>query len=110
LESYLDITVNCTSNGWTGTDVGGKMKEIGTVHWPYPNTGATNSSEFSALPGGQRNPDGTYASFPNYVVYWSATENTSSKAWYHYLFNNSSQINKFDADKPFGFSIRCLKD
>ena len=33
---------------------GGKMKEVGTLHWISPNTGATNESGFTALPAGCR--------------------------------------------------------
>ena len=33
---------------------GGKIKEAGTSHWDSPNTGATNESGLSILPGGRR--------------------------------------------------------
>jgi uncharacterized protein (TIGR02145 family) len=37
-------------------DAGGKMKETGTLHWNLPNTGATNTSGFNGIPGGERSP------------------------------------------------------
>ena len=44
-----------------GTDVaGGELKQIGTFYWKTPNTGATNSSGFSACATNIRYYDGTY--------------------------------------------------
>ncbi|MBN1340443.1 MAG: PKD domain-containing protein [Bacteroidales bacterium] len=40
--------------GWRGYDAGGNLKETGTDHWDNPNTGATNLTTFTALPGGFR--------------------------------------------------------
>ena len=52
---------------------GGPLKEAGTTHWASPNAGATNSSEFSALPGGVRSGDGTFADSSGWGYWWSST-------------------------------------
>lgn len=44
----------------------GKLKETGTTHWNSPNTGATNETGFTALPGGFRYENGTYYAMKNY--------------------------------------------
>ena len=50
-----------------GTDIaGGKLKEKGIVHWKSPNTGATNSSGFTAVPGGYRYSGGNFGFLGNY--------------------------------------------
>ncbi len=88
---------------------GGKMKEAGTTHWASPNTGATNESGFTALPGGFRGSSGTYADIGKYGYWWSATENNANFAWLHYLYFD---INVYRANytKELGLSVRCLKD
>src|SRR5574344_393885 len=59
---------------------GGKLKETGTTHWNSPNTGATNETGFTALPGGYRNFSGTFLDIGNYGYWWSATEGGTNSA------------------------------
>ncbi len=47
-------------SGWRGSDESNLMKK-GTSHWASPNSGATNESGFTALPGGRRFGDGSFA-------------------------------------------------
>jgi uncharacterized protein (TIGR02145 family) len=90
---------------------GGKMKETGTTHWESPNTGATNESGFSALPGGsRRGPNGQFQHLCLLTRFWSSTEETSNNAWFRMLDNEYSRVIRQEYDKHYGFSIRCVKD
>ena len=89
---------------------GGKMKEAGMLHWNNPNTGATNESGFSGLPGGYRANDGRYISMGYHGSFWSATEDNSSGAWSFYLGYDYSVISLLYSYKPSGFSVRCVRD
>lgn len=92
-----------------GYDAGGKLKEAGTVHWNWPNTGATNSSGFTALPGGARNTDGTFPSFLVSGRFWTSQED-GSNAFRRVLSNTRMDIARNSANKNFGLSVRCLKN
>lgn len=59
---------------------GGKLKEAGTAHWQSPNTGATNETGFTALPGGYRYDDGSFDGIGDGGFWWSATERYASNA------------------------------
>ena len=89
---------------------GGKMKEVGLTHWASPNTGATNSSGFTGLPGGIRNNVGTYGLIGNYGFWWSATQSSTTNAYYRYLYPNLSSVGRQNVSKGSGFSVRCIKD
>jgi len=88
---------------------GGKMKEIGTTHWNSPNSGATNESGFSALPGGL-NYDGYCSEIGNGAGFWAPTESYSGYAWSRYLGYGGSDVSRFSYDKQGGFSVRCVRD
>jgi uncharacterized protein (TIGR02145 family) len=88
---------------------GGKMKEIGTVHWPSPNSGATNSSGFTALPGGYL-PNNTFYDIAQHGYWWSSSEQNSTTAWYRTVFSGNTLTVRNTIAKVSGFSIRCIKD
>jgi uncharacterized protein (TIGR02145 family) len=90
---------------------GGKLKSIGTVfYWNSPNTEATNSSGFSALPGGSRIKDGSFNNLSNSAVFWRATQVNDNNAWSSRLDYNSDDVSRISYEKQLGASIRCLKD
>ena len=88
--------------------VGKKMKEAGLVHWNSPNTGATNESGFSGLPGGFRN--GPFYNLGNLGFWWSATDSSTYLAPGRYLTFNNSLVSRNYYIKESGFSVRCVRD
>ena len=107
-----------TDDDWTtlttflgGEDVaGGKLKETGTSHWLAPSTGVTNESNFTALPGGYRNFDGTFGYLPSRGFWWSSTEHSTSLGYSRTMSSIFYFVGRDGTNKQFGFSVRCLKD
>jgi uncharacterized protein (TIGR02145 family) len=90
---------------------GAAMKEEGTDHWNPPNTGATNSSGLTILPGGEYDtPNGVYQFLGEYAVLWTSTEISSNKARERFLAYNSTASMIYDWHKSLNYSIRCVKD
>ena len=111
LEMYLGMSqAQANNEGWRGTDEGGKLKEAGTAHWNSPNTAATNSSGFTALPGGWRWHDNGFWSMGYDGYWWSSTEYNVPYAWYRFLDYFYSQVYRTNIDKYSGFNIRCVRD
>ena len=105
-----------TDDDWTTLSTfvggnGGKLKEAGIINWATPNTGATNVTNFSALPSGSRgNNDGTFISFGQYSFWWSSTAQDNTFVYFRILSYNNSNIDKSSSRKVNGFAVRCIKD
>jgi uncharacterized protein (TIGR02145 family) len=95
-------------------NTGGKLKATGTTLWNAPNEGATNSTGFSALPGGFPFLD-EFGGLGTNGYFWSSTTytediNDDSYAWsldvnyqtHAYYFAGHPKVN--------GYSVRCIKN
>ena len=104
-------TISCSSQFWQGIDAGGNLKEAGTAHWASPNIGATNSSGFTALPGGNSyHIDGSFSDLGYSVLFWNSSEYDGIDAWRYTIAGSSAQISRNHNMKLFGMSVRCLRD
>ncbi|MCX6230292.1 MAG: T9SS type A sorting domain-containing protein [Bacteroidetes bacterium] len=89
---------------------GGRLKESGLAHWNSPNTGATNESDFTALPSANRNGNGTFMNVGYTCMWWTSTEDVPGFAWMRGLGFDAALIYNANISKNGGFSIRCIKD
>ena len=109
-KEWADLTTE------VGDNPGSKLKETGTNHWIWNwwQDSATNSSGFTALPGGIL----TNSSFSNMGVngfWWTSSESSDSSdsnAWYRYMSNSGPGVERGNSwiAKSNGASVRCVKD
>lgn len=92
------------------TIAAGKMKSTGTVHWLIPNTGATNESGFTALPGGYRLDNGSYHTMGSNGYWWSTTRSYEMYAWTPRLYSGFADVKREPYYEKYGFAVRCIKD
>lgn len=88
---------------------GGKLKA--TTLWNSPNTGATNSSAFSGLPGGYRYYNGSFGYKGLFGNWWSSTPSQMSPylGTYVQLSNDTAQIfGPHQFEKEYGYAIRLI--
>lgn len=94
---------------------GGALKLNGTQFWSTPNTNATNSSGFSALPGGYRSDHSNFYNIRDTGYYWTSTDYNGWAAFNRVLSFNTGEIARqpgehvFNAWYQTGASIRCVQ-
>jgi uncharacterized protein (TIGR02145 family) len=89
---------------------GGKLKETGISHWISPNTGATNETGFTALPGGKRSFSGAFRDIGSYGLWWSSTEYSLTNSWYRLMSYDYADVYRGVDSEQSGFSVRCVRD
>ena len=107
LEEELGITEGLDSVGWRGTDQGTQMKT--TYGWNDGGNGS-NSSGFSALPGGRRSYLGDFWNAGFECRWWSSSQ-AGTSAWARLLNAANPNIQRTSPTHARdGCSVRCLKD
>ncbi len=89
---------------------GGKLKESGTTHWNFPNSGANNETGFTALPGGYRRNTPEYNGIGTIGIWWTSTESGSTSAWCIQMVSGNDDAGQGPIGKTQGLSVRCVKN
>ncbi len=89
---------------------GGKLKETGTTHWNSSNSGTTNETGFTALPGGFCSDIGTFYDGGKNGFWWSASEVSTDIARALYVNLHYSDVFSSSSPKKVGISVRCVKN
>ncbi|MFA6228388.1 MAG: FISUMP domain-containing protein, partial [Patescibacteria group bacterium] len=87
---------------------GDNLKAVTT--WNAPNTGADNSSGFTALASGIRFTTGLFTNRGEYSYFWASSPKTATLTWRRLLSYNGVTFSRDSNLRTIGFSVRCLKD
>ncbi len=96
-------------------DAAGKMKTTGTLEggtglWHEPNTAATNSSGFNAVPGGQKDGAGNFEGLGYAGFFYSTTPWWYDFKYFFQLSYNSGEMANSYQYPSYSMSVRCLKN
>ena len=108
---HLDNSASALMVGIQSTTAGTVMKSTSTLWHPAsPPIPGTNTSGFTALPGGYRNSDGSFGFIGSFAFFWSAPPQFSTSNAWGRLLNNDEKLYRDTYNKLFGASVRCLRD
>jgi uncharacterized protein (TIGR02145 family) len=82
----------------------------GIVGNPGQDMASNNKSGFSAMPGGLRQPSGTYSGAGLSAYYWSTTADIPLLASTRLVYFNLGTLQESNYTRDSGISVRCVKD
>lgn len=89
-------------------NVGGHLKALN--NWDAPNSGADNSSGFSAIGAGYRRPTGEFNWFRQWIGFYTSTAPDASHLIQRYLGFDFTGVARRSYPLTYGYSIRCVKN
>ena len=111
MEGFLGLPADSLSNwAWRGVAIqlGNQLKNTGG--WSVGGNG-TNTSGFSALPGGYRyGLNGIFTNLTDITYWWTSTPQNSTLAWYRELASNHTTSYRAAVEYHGGKYVRCLKN
>jgi len=99
--------INCLGGGSIAAN---KLRSTGTQFWASPNAGATNSSGFTALPGGWRTNNGSFNDIYIRAYFWSPQQQGFYPLFAMAITEQEATGLNVYSDVFYGFSVRCVKD
>jgi len=97
------------------SSVGGQLKTTGNAYWSSPNTGATNSSGFSARGGGYKYD--VFYNLMEYGVFWTSTMHNQKYSYDYLIIHDNDGLHNLGHSEydgalyeKYGLSVRCLRD
>ena len=108
---FLDPNANPQQPGNQPNMAGGPLKSAGLTYWRPPNTNATNSTGFSAIPNGGRNPEGRFSfSYDAAASYWLSTLAGPGMGFFLELAYPQDMAVRNAYFSEYAACIRCVTD
>ncbi len=104
----LDSSSLWTDFGAESSFAGGELKSL--MLWTPANNGASNSTGFTAQPGGGRDNFGGFVDIENLGYYWSSTPVDYNQAWVRDMNEANAVLQRYRTFQQIGFSVRCIKN
>ena len=109
MELFLGMTVD-QAEGTYKRSPGMATNLKDTLGWIKAGNG-TNTSDFSARPGGFRlYTTGFFSNLGLDGCWWTATEDNDKLAWLRNMYYSLNDIFRTSDNKNFGINVRCIRD
>ena len=110
LEQFLGMSfTEANDRMYRGGDAGYALRAKGNQYWLETDPAIRDEYNFSVLPAGIRNPDGSYLLLGEMTNFWSSTEYSMYNSWGRGIDLSSPGIFRLPFTRVVGASVRCIK-